>query len=72
MDSLGSTLFSELSAKFFGILGSVNAQAYFDLIEVLEREMPTRGDSLDCSEQVSPKQTACNLLDFPAIPHPIE
>jgi len=50
MNSLGSTLFSELSPKFFGILVSVNARVYLDVIDALEREMPARGDSLDRTE----------------------
>lgn len=50
MDSLGSTLFSELSQKFFGILVSVNARVYLGVIDALEREIPARGDSLDRSE----------------------
>jgi hypothetical protein len=40
MDSLGSSLSSEISPKFFVILVSVNARMYLDVIDALEREMP--------------------------------
>lgn len=47
MASLGSTLFSELTPKFFGVLAGANARVYLDVIDALERECAARGDSLD-------------------------
>lgn len=48
--SLGSTLFSEISPKFFGLLGGPNARLYLDVLDGLEREMSTRGDAMERSE----------------------
>jgi len=50
MALLGTSLFSELSPKFFGILVSSNARIYLDVIDALEREMPARGDALERAE----------------------
>ncbi|MEP6670692.1 MAG: Wadjet anti-phage system protein JetA family protein [Chthoniobacter sp.] len=50
---LGSKLFSELDPKFFGILTSPNARLYLDVIDAVEREMPSRGDALDHAEALA-------------------
>lgn len=50
MRSLGSTLFSELSPKFFGLLGSPNARLYLDVLDSLEKEMSARGDAMERGE----------------------
>ncbi|MFN2475178.1 MAG: Wadjet anti-phage system protein JetA family protein [Chthoniobacterales bacterium] len=50
---LGSSLFSELDPGFFRILTGPNAGLYIDVIDALEREMPTRGDSLDYAEAIA-------------------
>jgi Family of unknown function (DUF5716) len=50
MASLSSDLFSELSSRFFGILTGPNASIYIDVLDLLDRESPTRGDALDRAE----------------------
>jgi len=50
---LGSTLFSELSPKFFGILTGSNARLYVDVLDALEREAPARGDAMDRAEALA-------------------
>jgi hypothetical protein len=47
MSTLGSTFFSELSPKFFRLLGGPNARLYLDVVDGLEREMSTRGDAME-------------------------
>lgn len=47
MPSLGSRLFSELSPKFFGLLGGPNARLYLDVLDGLEKEMSARGDAME-------------------------
>jgi hypothetical protein len=47
MPSLGSTLFSELSPKFFSLLGGPNARLYLDVLDGLEKEMSARGDAME-------------------------
>ena len=50
MSSLASNLFSELSPQFFGLLTGSNARIYIDVLDLIEREMPARGDSLERAE----------------------
>jgi len=47
MVSLGTSLFSDLSPKFFGVLTGPNARVYLDVVDAIEREMPSRGDALE-------------------------
>jgi len=47
MSTLGSTLFSELSPKFFGLIGGPNARLYLDVVDGLEKEMSARGDAME-------------------------
>lgn len=50
MISLGTNLFSELSPKFFGVLTGLNARVYLDVLDAIEREMPSRGDAMERAE----------------------
>jgi hypothetical protein len=50
MSSLSTNLFSELSSKFFGVLTGPNARIYIDVMDLIERELPARGDSLERAE----------------------
>ncbi len=50
MTSLGTSLFSELTPKFFGVLTGPNARVYLDVLDAIERAMPTRGDALERAE----------------------
>ena len=50
---LGNRLFSDIEPSFFGILTGQNARVYVDVIDALEREMPSRGDALDYTEAVA-------------------
>lgn len=50
MPSLGTSLFSELSPKFFGVLTGPNARVYLDVLDSMEREMPSRGDAMERAE----------------------
>lgn len=50
MPSLATSLFAELSPKFFGVLVGSNARVYLDAIDALERETANQGDSLDRAE----------------------
>jgi len=50
MSSLASNLFAELSPKFFGLLSSSNVRIYIDVLDLIERELPARGDSLERGE----------------------
>ena len=50
MSGLGHTLFSELSPKFFGVLTGPNARVYLDVLDAIEREMPSRGDAMERAE----------------------
>ena len=47
MASLGDSLFSELAPRFFGLLSGLNARVYLDVVDALEREMPTRGEAME-------------------------
>jgi chorismate mutase len=50
MSSLGATLFSEVTGKFFGVLTGPNAPIYLDALDAIEREMPSRGEAMDWTE----------------------
>jgi hypothetical protein len=50
MPSLGTSLFSELTPKFFGVLTGPNARVYLDVLDAMEREMPARGDAMERAE----------------------
>ncbi len=50
MSSLATHLFSELSPKFFSILTGPNARIYIDVLDLIEKELPARGDSLERAE----------------------
>ena len=50
MSGLGHTLFSELSPKFFGVLTGPNARVYLDVLDAIEREMPSHGDAMERAE----------------------
>lgn len=50
MTALGTSLFSELSPKFFGVLTGLNARIYLDVLDAIEREMPSRGDAMERAE----------------------
>lgn len=50
MPSLAASLFSELSPKFFGVLTGPNARVYLDVLDAVEREMPSRGDAMERGE----------------------
>lgn len=45
--SLGDSLFSELAPRFFGLLAGPNARVYLDVVDSLEREMPSRGEAME-------------------------
>jgi hypothetical protein len=47
MTSLGNSLFSELAPKFFGVLSGPNARVYLDVVDAIERGMPSRGDAME-------------------------
>jgi hypothetical protein len=50
MASLGESLFSELVPRFFGLLAGPNARIYLDVVDALEREMPSRGEAMERAE----------------------
>lgn len=50
MTSLGASLFSEISPRFFGLLTGPNARVYLDVADAIEREMPERGDAMERAE----------------------
>lgn len=50
MGFLGSQLFSEINPKFFGVLTGPNARVYLDVLDAIEREMPSRGDAMERAE----------------------
>jgi hypothetical protein len=50
MTSLGHSLFSEFSPKFFGVLAGPNARVYLDVADAIEREMPSRGEAMERAE----------------------
>lgn len=50
MGSLATHLLAELSPRFFGLLGGPNARIYIDVLDTIEREVPSRGDSLERAE----------------------
>jgi hypothetical protein len=52
MSTLATTLFSELTPKFFGVLTGPNAAIYIDVLDLIERELPARGDSLQRDEVI--------------------
>lgn len=52
MIGLGTNLFSEVAPKFFGILTGPNARLYLDVMDMLDRELPRRGDAFERSEAV--------------------
>lgn len=50
MNGLGSNLFSEIAPKFFGILTGPNAKVYLDVMDLLDRESPQRGNAFERAE----------------------
>jgi len=50
MSSLAANLFTELSPRFFGLLSGANVGIYIDVLDLIERELPSRGDSLERTE----------------------
>lgn len=50
MTSLGASLFSDLTPKFFGVLAGPNAHVYLDVLDAIECEMPSRGDAMERAE----------------------
>jgi hypothetical protein len=52
MPYLGSSLFAEIPTNFFGILTGPNARLYLDVVDAIEREMPSRGDAMEWAEVI--------------------
>ena len=50
MNSLGTSLFSDLSPNFFGVLTGPNARVYLDVLDAIEQGMPSRGDAMERAE----------------------
>jgi hypothetical protein len=50
MNSLGTSLFSDLTPNFFGVLTGPNARVYLDVLDAIEQGMPSRGDAMERAE----------------------
>ena len=53
MTSLGTSLFSELTPKFFGVLAGGNASIYLTVLDLVERELGARPEALERDEVVA-------------------